>query len=136
LSSFDVIVEATDNFNSKYLLNDTAIELGKPLATAGILSWSGHAQFVVPGQSPCLRCAVPAEPQGVPTTSQFGVIGAVAGMMGCLQAAAVIRWLTGQWQPEPDESGALHSFDGDAMRLSTICVKRRAHCRCAPLWST
>ncbi len=136
LSVFDVVVEASDNFETKFLINDVCLELKKPFATAGILALSGQAQFVVPGQSPCLRCAVPNAPEGVPTTAELGGLGAVAGILGSLEAMEVVRWIVGLWKPREDGSGPLHSIDGDTMRLRTLSLPRRRDCRCEPAWST
>ncbi|GMW02924.1 MAG: thiazole biosynthesis adenylyltransferase ThiF [Candidatus Hydrogenedentota bacterium] len=137
LTSFDAVVEATDNFEAKFLINDTCLVLRKPFATAGILALSGQALFCVPGQTPCLRCAVPEVPQGVPTTAQLGVLGAVPGLLGSLEALDSIRYLAGLWAPEEDGSGWIHSVQSDApggVRLKTMRINRRAHCRCAALW--
>jgi adenylyltransferase/sulfurtransferase len=130
LSPYDAVVEATDNFESKYVINDACVQLRKPFATAGILAMSGQALFVVPGQTPCLRCAVPHAPQGVPTTGQLGVLGAVPGILGSVEAMEIIRWIVGQWTPQADGSGRLHRVDGDTMRLHTMRIPRRANCRC------
>lgn len=136
LHSYDAVVEATDNFESKYLLNEVCLDLRKPFATAGILALSGQALFVVPGCSPCLRCISPEIPQGVPTTTEQGVLGAVPGILGSVQAFEIIRWATGLWKPRADGRGLLHSVDGQTMRLATLRVPRRGDCRCASLWST
>ena len=136
ITAFDAVVEATDNFETKFLINDTCVQLSKPFATAGILSLSGQAQFVVPGQSACLRCTLPEPPEGVPTTAELGVLGAIPGVLGSLEAAEAIRWLVGAWQPQSDGAGLVHGFDGDAVRLRTMHVPRRMDCVCAPLWST
>lgn len=135
LGPFETIIEATDNFEAKFLINDVCLTLRKPFATAGILSLSGQAMFVVPGQTACLRCALPDVPDGVPTTSQQGVLGAVPGILGSLQAMEVIRWIVGLWKPRPRGAGLLHSVDGQAMRLQTIETPPRLDCRCAPLWN-
>jgi adenylyltransferase/sulfurtransferase len=135
LSGFDAVVEATDNFESKFVINDACLDLQKPFATAGILALSGQALFVVPGKTPCLRCAVPDVPRGVPTTSQQGVLGVVPGILGSVQAMEIIRYAVGLWQPASDGRGALHSVDGQTMRLRTMRIPRRPDCRCAPLWS-
>lgn len=135
LREFDVVAEATDNFESKFIVNDVCLTLRKPFATAGILALSGHAQFVAPGQTPCLRCSIPEPPAGTPTTAQQGVLGAVPGILGSIQAMEIIRWIAGLWKPEPDGSGRLHSIDGETMYLRTIRVPRRPDCLCAPLWS-
>lgn len=135
LRPYDAVVEATDNFEAKFLLNDVCVDLGKPLATAGILALSGHAIFVVPGCSPCLRCVSPEVPQGVPTTAQQGVLGAVPGILGSVQALEIIRWAVGLWSPQPGGQGLLHSVDGQTMRLATLRVPRRMECCCAARWS-
>jgi len=134
-AEYDVVVECSDNFPTKFLINDMCLTHRKPFATAGILSLSGQGLFVVPGRSPCLRCAVPEPPHGVPTTAELGVLGAVPGVLGSLEALEVIRYLIGLWKPQPDGRGLLHSVNGDAMRLSTMRIPRRPDCRCAPLWS-
>lgn len=131
LSAYDAVVEATDNFESKYVINDACVALGKPFATAGILALSGQAMYVVPGQTACLRCAVPHVPQGVPTTGQLGVLGAVPGILGSLEAMEIIRWIIGCWKPQPNGSGLLHRVDGETMRLHTMRIPRRADCSCA-----
>lgn len=136
LREYDVVVEATDNFAAKFVLNDACLALKKPFATAGILAMSGQALFVAPGQTPCLRCLTPEPPEDVPSTSEQGVLGAVPGVLGSVQALEVIRWLTGRWTPPEHGEGALHTVDGDAMRLRTMRVPRRLVCRCAPLWES
>ncbi len=130
LDPYDVVVEATDNFGTKFLINDTCVALRKPFATAGILALSGQAMFVVPGRTPCLRCVTPEIPEGVPTTSQWGVLGAVPGVLGSVEALEVIRWIVGLWRPRPDCRGALHTLDGETMRLRTMLIPMRADCAC------
>ena len=133
IKDYDVIIEATDNFESKFVVNDACLTQGKPFATAGILALSGQALFVVPGRTPCLRCVVPAPPEGVPTTAEQGVLGTAAGTLGCIEAQEALRWLAGLWQVPKDGAGLLHRLDGEAMRLTTMRVYRRADCRCAAL---
>ena len=89
---------------------------------------------MVPGRSPCLRCAFPETPTGEPTTAELGVLGAVPGVLGALEAMEAIRWIAGLWRPRPDGSGRLHSLDGEAMHVSTLPIPRRPSCRCAELW--
>jgi adenylyltransferase/sulfurtransferase len=135
MQDFDVVVEATDNFESKFLINDVCLELKKPFATAGILALSGQAQFVVPGRTPCLRCALPEIPEGVPTTAELGVLGALPGILGSVEALETIRWIAGLWNGDRG-AGVLHTVDGETMRLHTLRLTRRADCVCTPLWST
>jgi molybdopterin/thiamine biosynthesis adenylyltransferase len=135
VSKFDVVVEASDNFETKFLINDVCLDERRPFVTAGILALSGQAQFVVPGRTPCLRCAVSDPPEGIPTTSELGVLGAVPGILGSLEAMEVIRWIVGLWKPKEDGSGRLHSINGDTMRLCTLTLPRRWECPCARLWN-
>jgi adenylyltransferase/sulfurtransferase len=136
LPACDVVVEATDNFAAKFLINDVCVKHGTPFATAGILALGGQAMFVVPGQTPCLRCAVPAEPEGLPTTSEQGVLGAVPGILGSFEAMAVIRYLVGLWKPHPDGTGAIHSIDGDSMHWRTTRLPQNPTCFCQSSGST
>lgn len=131
LAAYDVVVEATDSFETKYLVNDACVDSGKPFVTAGIIALSGHALFVVPGRTPCLRCVVPELPLGEPTTAERGVLGAAAGILGSLEALEVLRWITGLDAPAQGDVGRLHGVDGEGMRLTTTRVRRRPDCRCA-----
>ncbi len=135
-SAYDLVVEATDNFAAKFLINDVCLECRTPFATAGILALAGQMMFVVPGKTPCLRCAVPVEPLGVPTTGELGVLGAVPGVLGSLEALAALRFLAGMWQPAADGSGAVLSVEGESLRWRTTRLPRNPSCRCATLWST
>lgn len=132
IGGFDVVVEASDNFVTKFLINDACVRLQKPFATAGILCLSGQAQFVAPGLTACLRCAVPDPPQPPPGVP--GVLGAAPGVMGSLEAMEVIRWLVGLWKPQGDGAALLHCLDGDSMRLKTLRVLPRRGCACGA-WS-
>ena len=134
-SDYDVVVEATDNFETKFLINDVCLKLGKPFATAGILALEGHAMFVAPGQTACLRCALRDVPANQPTTGELGVLGAIPGLLGSLQALMVIRHITGIWKPEPDGACAMHTVDGRNLRLRSMKLPRNTACSCGPIWS-
>ena len=135
LVRFDVVVDGSDNFETKFLVNDVCLDLRKPFATAGILAVSGQALFVAPGLTACLRCALPTIPQDAPTTAQVGVLGAVPGMLGSLEALEVVRWIAGLWQEPADGAVRLHALDGETMQLRTVRVPPRSNCRCARLWN-
>jgi len=94
---YDFVIEATDNFESKFLVNDACVRNGVPYSHAGVLGLIGQAMTVVPGRGPCFRCIFgkPPEPHRVPTTSQVGVLGVVPGVMGCIQASEALKYLTG-----------------------------------------
>ena len=97
LSGFDVILDCTDNFSTRYVVNDAAVILGTPLVTASIMRFYGQLTTVMPRVGPCLRCLVPEPPApgSVPTCAQTGVIGPVAGALGSLQAVEAIKVLLG-----------------------------------------
>lgn len=128
LGSFDIVIEACDNFAAKYIVNDTCVALAKPFATAGVAEWSGQAMFVVPGRTACLRCAVPDEPPA--PAAPFGILGAVPGILGSIEALEVLRYLAGQWVPRADGAALLQVMDGTAMRLRTMTIQPRAGCIC------
>lgn len=131
IQGYDIVVEACDNFEAKFLINDTCLELDKPFATAGILALSGQAMLVVPGVTACLRCAVPGVPQDVPTTAELGVLGAAPGVLGSVQAMEVIRWIAGMWKPETDGAALMHVLASEpSTRLRTMRIPRRPGCVC------
>jgi adenylyltransferase/sulfurtransferase len=93
----DVVVDASDGFPTKYLLNDLAVEHDRPLVHGAATAWSGQV-LVVPGRrGPCLRCLFPTlpPPGSTPTCRTAGIIAPVTGVVGSLQAAAVLRLLLG-----------------------------------------
>lgn len=93
LSGFDVIVDATDNFTARYLISDTCMRLGKPDVYGAICEFSGQITVFGAG-GPCLRCLSPEPADGrteVPDAKDFGVLGAVPGLVGCVQAAEALK---------------------------------------------
>lgn len=96
IKDYDFVVDGTDNFPVKFLINDACVFAGKPFSHGGILRFEGQTMTYVPG-SACYRCLFnsPPPPKAVPTCSQAGVLGAIAGMLGTIQAAEVLKYLTG-----------------------------------------
>ena len=86
----DLILDGSDNFEVRYLINDVAVKLGKPWVYGGAVGSQGMSMTVVPGETPCLRCVFA---EGDPAWAPLGfpVIGAVAGTVGCLAAMEVIK---------------------------------------------
>lgn len=97
IRDYDFILDGTDNFPAKFLINDACVMAGKPFSHAGIIRFRGQLTTVIPGQGPCYRCIFknPPPKDAVPTCKQAGVIGAMAGVIGCLQAMEAIKYLTG-----------------------------------------
>lgn len=97
IGSYDFIVDGSDNFPTRYLVNDACVLAGKPLSHGAIFRFEGQATTVVPGAGPCYRCLYPEPPPPglIPSCQQAGVLGAVAGVIGALQAAEAIKWILG-----------------------------------------
>jgi molybdopterin/thiamine biosynthesis adenylyltransferase len=92
---YDFIIDATDNFAVKFLINDACVLLRKPFSHGGIIRFTGQLMTYVPGKGPCYRCAFnePPPPDIVPTCRQAGVIGVMGGVIGTLQATEAIKYL-------------------------------------------
>lgn len=97
ISQYEFVIEATDNFKSKFLVNDICVRLGVPFCHAGILGMSGQMLTVIPSKSACFRCVfedIPLKDQ-VPSTAEVGVFGAVPGVLGAIQATEAVKFLIG-----------------------------------------
>jgi adenylyltransferase/sulfurtransferase len=91
LPKYDFIIDATDSFKAKFMINDLCVAEGKPFSHGGIYRYQGHTMTYVPG-APCYRCLFASMPD--PEAPQ-GPIGAVAGIIGCIQASEAIKYLAG-----------------------------------------
>ncbi|HIJ75306.1 MAG TPA: HesA/MoeB/ThiF family protein [Deltaproteobacteria bacterium] len=127
IASYDFVVEATDNFKSKFLVNDACVRNGKPFSHAGILGAYGQTMTVVPGQGPCLRCVFPEEPEAgtYETTSEAGVLGSVAGVIGTIQSIEAIKYLLGIGGLL---TGRLLTFDALAMTFMEVKLPWNREC--------
>ena len=98
LRDYDFILDATDNFQAKFLINDACVMAGKSFCHAGILRFQGQLMTYVPGKGPCYRCIFkdPPSKQAVPSCKEVGIIGAMAGVIGSLQAMEAIKYLLGE----------------------------------------
>jgi molybdopterin/thiamine biosynthesis adenylyltransferase len=128
LRGVDCVVDATDGFAEKFLLNDTAVRLGTPLVHAGILRFLGQLMTILPRRSACYRCLFDAPPQpgDVPSCQEAGVLGSLAGTIGLLQAAEVIRYLTGTGVLLTNR---LLTYDALTGRWRHVRLQRNPSCR-------
>lgn len=96
-ADYDFIIDGTDNFPAKFLINDACILMGKAFSHAGILGFNGQTMTVVPRESACLRCVfiAPPPPGAVPSCSEAGVLGGMAGIVGAIQAMEALKCLLG-----------------------------------------
>lgn len=94
VSSHDMVVDASDNFDTKFLVNDACILERKPFSIGSVLEYHGQTSTFIPGKSPCYRCLFKQPPEGsIPTTAEVGVLGTVPGIIGIIQATEVIKVL-------------------------------------------
>ena len=126
IADYDFVVDGTDNFAAKYLVNDACVMLGKPCSIGGILRYRGQLMTYVPGHA-CYRCLFPEPPavNEVETCSMVGVLGSIAGMLGTVQATECIKYLTGVGDLLTD---TLLSFDALSMQWNRIDIKRDRGC--------
>ena len=101
LGGCDVIVDATDTFPTRYLINDAALHLGVPVVHASVYRWEGQVTVLAPFSGPCYRCLFPAPPPPdlAPDCAVAGVLGAEVGVIGSLQAVEVVKFITGAGEP-------------------------------------
>ena len=97
IKDYDFIIDGTDNFPAKFLINDACVMAKKPFSHAGIIRFQGQLMTYVPGQGPCYRCVFKEPPpkDAVPTCKQAGVIGAMGGVIGSLQAMEAVKYILG-----------------------------------------
>ncbi|MDR3268637.1 MAG: HesA/MoeB/ThiF family protein [Tannerella sp.] len=126
IKEYDFIVDGTDNFPVKFLINDACVLAGKPFSHGGILRFDGQTLTHLPGTA-CYRCAFhsPPPPNAVPTCSQAGVLGAIAGMLGTIQAAEALKFLTGTGELLTNR---LLAFNAKTMHFRTVKLQRNPKC--------
>ncbi|MDX1775750.1 MAG: HesA/MoeB/ThiF family protein [Desulfobulbales bacterium] len=128
IAEYDFVIDGSDNFATKFLINDACILAEIPFSHGGILRFEGQTMTVLPGKSACYRCAFPKPPPPdiVPTCSQVGVLGAIAGMLGTIQAAEALKYVLGVGEALTD---TLLTFDAKTMDFQKVRLKRQKSCR-------
>ena len=129
ISEYDFVIDAVDNFETKFLINDTCVLLRKAFCHGGILRFQGQVMTYVPDAGPCYRCIFEEIPDksDVPNCSQAGVIGAMAGIIGSVQALEAVKFFTGAGELL---TGKMFVFDGLSMnsRIAEF-TNRNPKCR-------
>ena len=124
----DILVDCLDNFPSRYVLNRYAVRTGTPFVHAGVEGLSGQATFIRPPETPCLDCIFPEDPAGYVKDEEdrtIPIVGAAAGLIGCLEALEVLKYLTGTGSTL--EGRILH-FDGDMSKTFEFAVEKNPGC--------
>jgi sulfur-carrier protein adenylyltransferase/sulfurtransferase len=124
---YDLIIDGTDNFQTRYLVNDACVMLNKPNVYGSIFRFDGQASVFYPGKGPCYRCLYPEPPPPgeVPSCAEGGVLGILPGLIGCIQATEAVKLLLGQGQPL---IGRLLLYDALQMSFREFKVRRNPNC--------
>ena len=124
IKDYDFIIDGTDNFPAKFLINDACVMAKKPFSHAGIIRFQGQLMTYVPGEGPCYRCVFknPPPKDAVPTCKQAGVIGAMGGGIGSLQAMEAIKYIVGVGDLL---TGKLLTYDALKMEFRTVKLPKK-----------
>ncbi len=129
----DVVVDGSDNFATRYALNDACLAAGVPLVAGALSRFEGQLTTILPGEGrPCYRCLFPEtpDPSLTPRCEEAGILGAVAGVIGTLQAVETLKLLLGLGDPL---AGRLMLYDALSASMQEVRYKRRPDCpSCAP----
>jgi molybdopterin/thiamine biosynthesis adenylyltransferase len=123
----DLVVDCSDSFATRYAVNDACCAQRVPLVEAGVLGFAGLVLSIKPGETACYRCAFPVEPPpgAVPSCREAGVLGAMAGVIGSIQALEALKLLTGVGDPLTDR---LLQVDGASLEFTLVSTERRPDC--------
>ena len=128
MEPYDVVIDGTDNFPVRYLVNDATQFLGKPLVYGSIYQFEGQATVFMPGkEAPCYRCLFPSPPPPgtVPSCAEGGVFGVLPGVIGAIQATEAIKLVTGEGDPL---IGRLLLYDALHMDFQEVKIRWDADC--------
>jgi len=126
IKSYDIIVDCSDNFPTRFLVNDTCVAVGKPLVTGAAVKFEGQVSVVIPGKGPCYRCLFEAPPpHDAFPPHEDGILGALPGVVGSLQATEVLKLILSL-----GESLQGHLLIYDALKVSfrKVRVPINPHC--------
>src|SRR5262245_24985390 len=124
---YDLVIDGTDNFPTRYLVNDACVMLKKPNIYGSIFRFDGQASVFLPGEGPCYRCLYPEPPPPgeVPSCAEGGVLGILPGLIGCIQATEAVKLILGQGSALV---GRLLLYDALAMSFREFKVRRNPKC--------
>lgn len=127
ISEYDIVIDGTDNFSTRYLINDACVLLGKPNVYGSIFRFEGQVSLFDPPHGPCYRCMFPKAPppDAVPNCAEGGVLGVLAGTIGVLQATEALKWILGVGE---SLSGRLLIYDALSMYFDVMLIERNPQC--------
>jgi adenylyltransferase/sulfurtransferase len=127
IKDYDVVVDGSDNFPTRYLVNDACVLAGKPLISGAILRFEGQVTSIIPGDGPCYRCLFEEPPPAglVPSCQEAGVLGVLPGVIGCLQATEALKLILGKGKLL---RGELLIYDALKVIFRKVKVRRNPAC--------
>jgi len=127
LEDYDIVADGSDNFPTRYLVNDACVMMKKTLVSAAVFRFEGQVLAVYPGAGPCYRCVFETPPPAgmVPSCQEVGVLGVVPGVVGTLQATEVVKAILGVGEPL---RGRLLIWNALAMSFTVVKVPRNRAC--------
>ena len=124
---YDLVLDGSDNFPTRYLVNDACVLTAKPLVHGGVVHLEGQVMTILPRASACFRCVFPEPPQpgAIPSCQEAGVLGTTAGVVGSLMAQEALKVLLGIGEPLANR---MLVFEGTAGRFREVPVRRSVSC--------
>jgi len=127
IADYDVVIDGSDNFSTRHLVNDACFLAGKPHVHGSIFQFEGMASVFAPNQGPCYRCLYPTPPPAglVPSCAEAGVLGVLPGIVGVIQATEAVKLLLSLGEPL---IGRLLTYDALGMRFREVRLRRDPNC--------
>lgn len=123
-----LILDGTDNFETRFLLNDISLELGVPWVSGGVLGSAGQVFLVVPGETACLRCLLEEEPPQTETCDTAGVLGPAVNIVASLQVVQALQWITGNFSAEANRLTRVDVWTGQFQQLNLAGLFEHSRC--------
>jgi len=127
IQDYDIVIDGSDNFPTRYLVNDACVLSGKPLVSGAVFRFEGQLTTILPGAGPCYRCLYeePPPPELVPSCQEAGILGVLPGIIGVLQATEVLKYILGQGELL---CGKLLLFNALSMEFRRLSYPKNPHC--------
>ncbi|RJQ27239.1 MAG: molybdopterin-synthase adenylyltransferase MoeB [Peptococcaceae bacterium] len=127
IKNYDLIVDCSDNYDTRYVSNDACVHTGKPLIYGAVFRFEGQAMTIIPGAGPCYRCLYPAPPPPgiVLSPREAGLFGVLPGLIGLIQATEALKLILGQGELL---TGRLLSYNALTMEFAKLKVQKNSRC--------
>lgn len=132
LDGVDAVVDGTDNFPTRFLINDAAVKHRVPWIYGGCVGTEGQVMAIIPGQTPCLRCLLPECPpaEGLPTCPTHGILGPTVGVIASLEAIEAIKLLSGNRQAVSPVLTVVHLWENRVRQVNLTALGEQSDCVC------